>query len=547
MRKKYKILLLLSIIILLVSMSFVFAGSVNIKSGRVLSMSLETTFDSYNWAGLKVINDGTPLLESTFSFLNLQLKNPGILETSFPGYNLKGGSYYYASMFSPSFNLLNVKNISSADLESNQLFNSTNYPQFYVKDYDSYSDNPKNTFNGNLTTIPLGGNNYTAFEVTLNTNINYYLLKYDDGENETPLFLSEFKDAICYNSTACVSQFLLPKTDKAYNFFLLGMYESYDYDIWIDSIATSSFSQTGLPYNLTVRVKNLYSGLTVPNASVLVGEDSGQNLFIPYTLSGFVSHAYSVGKTNDQGFETFLVAPTVYPSIPDYSIYVAVLREESKVSKENLYVTSMDSLVNQQKTLNPSRLRDNAVASVNAMNQIVSFLYTWTSQRVEALKFKVDYDVLKNNFTTYDLQTSLISPNPITIKTGAPNVFTVTVSDTGGTPSTNFKARVKEEGGYLIMNPYTDTSPLTKTARTHTQLANINEEFIITPTTLGFVNSNVTIEILDSSDNVIGSFEVPINANLNIDRAGSLYNNDLLKTIVNAMNQVLNSLYNSIN
>lgn len=546
MRKKYKILML-SMIFLLVSMSFVFAGSVNVKSGRVLFMSLETDFDSYNWVGLKVINDATPLSESVFPFLNLQLNAPAIIETSFPGYNLKDSSYYYASMLSPNFNLLNVKNISAVDLESNQLFTPSDYPQFYEKDYYTYSDNPKNTFCCNMTTVPLGGNNYTAYALTLNSDVNYYLLKYDDGENVTPLFLSEFKDATCYNSSACVSQFLMPISDTEYNFFLLGMYESYEYDVWIDTISTSSFSQTALPYNLTVRVRNLYSGLIVPNASILVGEDSGQNLFVPYTLSGFVSEAYSVGKTDDQGYETFLVAPTVYPTIPDYSIYVAVLREGSKVSKENLYVTSMDSLVTQPKTITPSRLKDNAVASVNAMNQIASFLYTWSSQRVEAMKFKITYDVLGDSFTTYDLQTSSVFPNPIEVKTGAPNVFTVVVSNTGGAPLTDFKARVKEEGGYLIMNPYTDTNPLTETTRIHTQLANMNEEFIITPTALGFVSSNVTIEILDSSGNVIGSYDVPINANLNIDTAGTIYNNDLLKTIVNAMNQILNSLYNSLN
>ena len=546
MKKNYQILIL-SMIILLVSMSFVFAGSVNVRSGRVLFMSLETEFDSYNWAGLKVINDATPLSESIFPFLNLQLDTPAIIETSFPGYNLKDSSYYYASMLSPDFNLLNVKNVSAIDLESNQLFSPSDYPQFYVKDYYTYSDNPKETFCCNMTTVPLGGNNYTAYTLTLNSDVSYHLLKYDDGENVTPLFLSEFKDATCYNSSSCVSQFLMPISDTEYNFFLLGMYESYEYDIWIDTIASSSFSQTALPYNLTVRVRNLYSGLTVPNASILVGEDSGQNLFVPYTLSGFVSEAYSVGKTNDQGYETFLVAPTVYPTIPDYSIYVAVLREGSKISKENLYVTSMDSLVTQQKTITPSRLKDNAVASVNAMNQIASFLYTWASQRVEAMKFKVDYDVLGNSFTTYDLQVSSIFPNPIEVKTGAPNVFTVLVSNTGGAPLTNFKARVKEEEGYLIMNPYTDTDPLTETTRVHTQLANMNEEFIVTPTALGFVSSNVTIEILSSSGNVIGTYEIPINANLNIDTAGTSYNNDLLKTIVNAMNQILNSLYNSLN
>lgn len=548
--KKFKKIILLIALVSILILSFstlVLAGNTTVTSGKTKYLNLETSFFGYNWVGLKVINDGTPLSESQFPFTSISLPNSAILETSFPGYNLKGGEYYYGSMLSSSFNLMNVKNVTSNDLEANQLFNVSDFPQFYSTNYDDISDNPKKTFCCNIENVSLGGINHTGFSLVLNNNVKYYVLKYSDGNVTTPLFLSTFENAICYNSTNCVSEFLIPKSPKDYNFYLLGKYESYDYDIWIDGVETSTFSQTALPYNLTVLVKNIYSGLPVPNVPLLVGEDAGQNLFIPYTLSGYVSEAYAVGQTDTNGYETFLVAPTVYPSITNYDIYLAVLRDEFKISKESLNVNSKDALITQKKSFSPSRLLDNAVASVNAMNQINSFLYTWSSQRVEALKFKIDYNVGAGTFTTYDLQNSLITPHSITAKTGAPNVFTITVSNTGAQSPTSFTAKVKESNGYLIMNPYTDNSPLTQTQRTHLQEVNMNQEFIITPTSLGFVSGNISIDIINSLGNVIGTYNVTVDPSLNIVNSGTYYNNDLLKTIVNAMNQVLDSLYKSLN
>ena len=181
------------------------------------------------------------------------------------------------------------------------------------------------------------------------------------------------------------------------------------------------------------------------------------------------------------------------------------------------------------------------------MNQIVSFMFTWSSQRIEALLFNIDYNVGADEFDTYDLQVSAFIENPIRLKTGAPNVLTVDIINSGLTPPSQYSVRIKEEDGYLIMNPYTDTTPLTETDRRHLRSAPVSTEFIVTPTSLGFVDSNVTLEVLDSSGNPIAELNIPVDDSLNIDSPGSFYNNDLLKTIVNLMNQIINNMFNSLN
>ena len=393
----------------------------------------------------------------------------------------------------------------------------------------------------------IGGANYTGFSTIINQGIHYYVLKYNDSGDIMPLFLVPLADEICYNSTSCVGEFMLPTSPRDYNFYVLTQSPAYTYDVWIDGILTDTFTQTALPYNVTIRVYDLYTGLPVPNIPVLIGEDTGHNIFVPYTLSGFVTRAYTIANADVDGYQTFLVAPTVYPSDSDYEIYVAALYSGRRISKQLLYVTQQDALVLQDKTFGSNRLMDNARASVNAMNQMSSFLYQWSSQLTQAKKFSVTYDLGAGSFTTYDHQISQITPNPITMKTGAPNVFTVTMTNYGSNNPADYSVRLSETDGYLVMSPYTDVSPLDETTRYSYQQVGFSQEFIVSPTSLGFISGNVSLEVLDENNTVIDSLSLNVTPELNIVTGGQFYNNDLLKTIVNALNQVLNSLYNALN
>ncbi len=534
---------LLIVLIVIILSNFLNAQSMDFEAGNSYYAKLESTSDTYRWSGLKIVNDAQTLSESNSPFMSLTINSPVMAEVSFPGANLKDGNHYYAAMLPNTFDANNIGIITSSDLDENGLFNSTLYPIFHPN-YDDLNDNPKKTFCCNLTNISIGGINYTALSITLPTNIHYYLLKYEHNGKNYPLFITEFDDLICYNSTSCVGQFLLPINNNEYNFYVLNKYPTYDYTIYIDGSQTNTFPQTALPYNLTVYVTNTYTSQPAINESIVVAENNGQNIFIPYELEGYVSTAYSIGRTDDNGKETFMVAPTEYPTNDDYELFIAVKEGDSLLSQEELYITSKDTLVRQSKTLSPAALYDDTKASVNAMNQVVNYLFKWSSQMLQAKKFRLTYETTTGTFTTYDYQTS---GSTMTLKTGAPNVITVYVT-TGGVEQLGYKVKVKENNGYLIMNPR--VSPITGCTnkdRNDEQTINTSTEFIITPTSLGVVNSNITFEILDSGNNLLNTYVADINSNLNIQTGGVYYNNDLLKTIANAMNQVINSLYYSLN
>jgi len=523
-------------------MLIVRAGSLPLQSGHSYYTELVTYAPSNNWAGLTITHNLLALSDSPYPFASLTLSTPVIQAVQFPGYNLKDDNHYYAAMFSSTFNLNNVLNVSPSDLDAGGMFDSTHYPQFYP-DYASINDNPNKTFCCNTSVIPIGGRNYTAFHVKLATNADYYLLKYKDGSTTEPLFLVEIKDQVCYNSTACVGEFLLPKSTSAYNFYVLSKYPLYNFTVYIDGVQTETFPQTGLPYNLTAYVVDAYTGEPGRNLSVVIGEDNGLNIFIPYHLSGYVSRAYSVGRTDMNGWISFIVAPTAYPAVPDETIYLAVRITDSILSGKTLLgIANKNSFIFQSKPLQPSILYDNAKASVNAMNQIVNFLYKWSSQLIQAKRFTITYDLTTGTFTYYNYQSGNAS---ILLKTGAPNVITVYLRN-GGSYVPGY-VQVRETDGYLIMNPVTDSTPLPQKQRVHDQLVPTGTEFIITPTSLGSTTSTITLTILDTNKNVIATTTLPINPSLNIVSGGVFYNNDYLKALVNAMNQAVYSLFYALN
>ncbi|MGM5480825.1 MAG: hypothetical protein ACQESE_00275 [Nanobdellota archaeon] len=537
-------LVLVAVALLFTISQFSQADSVDVLAGRSYKVSLEANAPSGRWAGVTISHNEVELDESNLPFGSIRFDTPEIEARQFPGKNLNDDIHYYAAMFDESFNLTRVHNVTVEDLDPNEMFDQTDFPDFYP-DYLSYGDNPKRTFEGNTTDILLGGENFTAFVMTLAEDVTYYLLRYDEGSNKRPLFLTHLDYQTCYKGQECVGEFMLPVSPNEYNFYALNKYTSYDYRIWVDGVETNSFSQTALPYNLTVEVSNLYTSQLEPGVDVLVGEHNGQNIFIPYRMSGYISDSYTVGTADADAMETFLVAPTVYPSVDNYTIFVAVLKEGNLLSEEELYVNSKDTLVRFSKPLSPSTLYDNAKASVNAMSQIANSLFKWSSQFLSSKRFKISYDISSDSFTTYDYEISSYLPSPISLKTGAPNVIETSVTD-GGTPQSDYMIRISEKDGYLIMNPYTESSPLSEKQRYHRQSVPVSQEFIITPTSLGKIDSNVTFEVLDYRGEIVAEKQFNVTSSL-VYTGGVYFNNDQLKTIVNAMNQVLSSLYYSLN
>ncbi|MFP4118678.1 MAG: hypothetical protein ACLFTH_01330 [Candidatus Woesearchaeota archaeon] len=537
-------IVLLAMLCTMLLANMAFSQSEEIISGHSYKKTLEVDSPTGRWGGLVVMNNGVDINDDIRPFGSIYVETPEIINKSFPGDNIKGKTYYYAASLHDRFNLSDVHNVSSDDLDKNGLFSNLDFPEFYP-DYENYSDNPRKTFGASTTTISLGNKNFTAFSTELAQNISYYLLRYEHRGDATPLFLVPFQDAVCYDGSDCVAEFMLPITSKEYNLFLLNKYDSYDYTTWIDGMKTNTFSQTALPYNLTVEVNNLYTGEAVPDVDVLIGEHNGQNIFIPYPLSGYVTDSYTVGTTTADARETFLIAPTVYPANDNYSIFVGVLNERGIVSEEKLYVESKNNIIKVSKPVTPTSLYDDAKTSVNSMSQIASTLFRWTNQKSSAKRFTITYDADNDTFKTYDHEESTETPNPISLKTAAPNVLEANVLRDGDKQQ-DYQVRIRESQGFLIMNPRLSSEVLSDKMRYHRQTIPISETFVITPTSLGKTLSNVTIEIIDSEQEIVAEKTFNITSDL-VYTGGVNFKDDKLKTMVNAMNQILSSLYYSLN
>jgi hypothetical protein len=523
---------------------FVAADSINLTAGHPHFASLVSQMDTNNWAGIIVTQEMSMLSDSLEPFMTITMDTPMTYQIDFPGYNLNDGNHYYMATLIDNFEIENLRNATSGDLAAYRMFGSADFPGFYDINYNLAGDSPNKTFCCDQDSIEVGGVNFTAYTITLNTDVKYYLLKYGDGTG-SPIFLSPIEDATCFDTTSCVSEFMIPISDTPYNFYAITKKGYYLYNITIDDVYTRTFAQTALPYKVWVRVINAISKLPAPNVSLVIGEDIGQNIFIPYRLDGYMSHAYSTGLTDDNGTEEFLIAPTVYPSIANYTIYVGAFQDGILGSQKELYISSKDSLIHVSKPISPNELYDNAKVSVNAMNQINNYLFRWSSQMLQARKYVIDYETTTHNFTV--TQTGYVGQRNLTLKTGAPNVLQVSVL-TGGVPQSGYMVRIKEQGGYLIMDPYTADSPFRSKTRVILQTVPTLTEFVVTPTSLGVTQSNITLEIIQTTGSVsVANKSARIESSLDMGAGGTYYNNDMMKTIVNAMNSVLYSLFYSLN
>jgi len=264
-------------------------GSVDVLAGNIYYAELSGTMNTLRWSGLIVQNTAVPLSDSKFPFLTgYSASFPGVVTVNFPGYNLNDEKHYYAATFADEFDILNVQDVQATDLEAGGMFSSSNFPIFYP-DYYDLSDNPKETFlQGTIDPVIINGVPFDAFNVTLGMDIEYYVLKYNHLGEDMPLFLVRFEDEVCVSNTPCKAEFMLPVSDRAYNFFILSEIPLFNFEIAIDEVPTTHFPQSAWAYMLWVRATDFYSGLPAPSGTnIFVREQNGNDLFIPYRLSGY--------------------------------------------------------------------------------------------------------------------------------------------------------------------------------------------------------------------------------------------------------------------
>ncbi len=200
------------------SVPFVVAENISINSGHIYSAVLHSSISSDSWAGIVVVHNSSTLEESSSPFLSASLGTNTIIQSTFPGVNLNDGVHFYLASLISSFDASNLLNISSSDLHENSLFDSAHFSVFYPQ-YNDTLDNPENTFCCTQTQLFINGREITVFDIVLEDSVHYYLGKYNDSGNMTPVFISPIRNETCFNSSACVSEFLLPENTLDYNFF----------------------------------------------------------------------------------------------------------------------------------------------------------------------------------------------------------------------------------------------------------------------------------------------------------------------------------------
>lgn len=528
------------LIAVLILLSSTHADSIDIGSGGIYLAFLETTQATPNWAGLIIQPNGAPLGVSAAPFASVTLNTATIATTQFPGQNLNDGTNYYAAMLQDNFNLLNVQNVSLDDLNRDQLFNTTDFPVFYPE-YESLHDDPNDTFCCQRNNITLGGVNFTAFNITLNESVSYYLLKYNNSNATTPLFLVDIDNHTCYNGTACIGVFILPRNNESYHFYALTKTTQYNLTPYIDGIQTSNFSNTALPYNLTVEVRNLFTNLIEPNKSVVLYEEMGQNIFIPLELTGIVHSTYAIVNGGTDGRSQFVAVPTGYQADENYSIKIAVYEDGSLLNTKNLTVTNLEPLPTQRKSFTDGDVNNQVKAAINTMVSLLDFMFIWSSNLRAAKVFNLTYDLATSNYT-FTVQHD--PGSPLVLKAGAPNRLKVSLTN-GGVPQTG-SVIVKETAGHLLLSPYVSDmppGPLPGSERRHFQEVATDTWFTIAPTSTSVVPSNVTLELYTLGGSFIDTINININDSLNIVSGGDFNDDSDLKAKVNSMVSIVDSMF----
>ena len=163
----------------------------------------------------------------------------------------------------------------------------------------------------------------------------------------------------------------------------------------------------------------------------------------------------------------------------------------------------------------------------------------------QGINITITFDTFFNNFS---VQREPGSNTDFQLQTGIPHLITLQlVNNSIPTPSASYYGVLQEAGGYLILNPYTDSSPLTDTSTYHSWRIPKNTTVVVVPTSLGSINSNISFEIVNVNYHHVATLNATVVPALSLVQNGVDYHDDLLKTVVNAISQVLYSMYIALN
>jgi len=287
----------------------------------------------------------------------------------------------------------------------------------------------------------------------------------------------------------------------------------------------------------------LVNVLSTANSRIGIFEEQGNAIFVPLRPSGTLTQSRTVGQTDANGNITFVLAPTDYPQITNYSIYVALLdNNDNIVQQENLTILDSTQVPTEKKTISNQFISDDTKIAVNAMNAIISSLFIWANgpPNPQANMF---------NLTVYDNGSYVISSTTSNdqIQTGAVNVFNITLRNSTDNSILAGYIEPKENIGHLLMNPiYNSSSVGYKAHNIFSRYIPTGQEFVLTPSSYPPVSAQVQLLIYDSALNQITAVNLTTDIQLE-PRSGVYYEDDNLKQAINYINPIIKSLYYALN
>lgn len=525
-----------------VLVSIAYAQNISVKAGYITRANLYSEISTWRWGGIiGYITLGT-LPESANPFLQHTITAGVVDMINVSASNLKDGKHYFAALpydTGITINVSRIKNITENDLEEFGIFNVTNFPIFHPNYYQS-SDNPKATFCCYNETILISGMPFTAFRIVLKNNVRYYLLKYQLNDSlALPLFLVNISDYSCYNSTTCQFEFMLP-AEKTYQFYVLPMEPAYNIRVFIDGIETTDIPNTGLPYNITTIVYDIYTGEPAANKTVVIFEDNGNNIFSPLPLAQTTSRVLASAISDANGKAEFIISPTATLSEEgSYSLRVGLkISDEIITNQKTLNVLDME-LKGGKKYLSPTELLDNSKATVVYMIQIEDSIYNWAKQK-KANKYTIFVDmngtyIIKNESDGQYYSSAVI-------QTGAVNYITV-ILRSGGSNVTGYVVP-EETAGFIVMNPTYNAPVVGPKNHTHKVFyIPTGTGFVLSPTKMGPANSEVKLYVYDENYFLVAEIPLYINKDTSITGNAIFYRNDDMQAKIAKTIQVINTLY----
>jgi hypothetical protein len=502
-------------------------------AGEIVKSILSTATLTERWVGLSGSVSGS-LDDSAKPFTTVSAGNDEaaeVMEMDFGG-QLDFNHYYAAIPYNggEEFDKSDVRNISLADMDANQLFDEGDFPIFYPDgtSYSALSDSPEETFQ-NTGELKLLNDTYRGVKADLKTDVPTYVLGYAHESDVQPIFLTPIQEyPNCYDGGSCDYQLMFPNIGGAdYHIYMLPEYQAVNINTYIDGENTTVFPYPGRPYRLNVTTRAIFKDDKLVNRSIRVVERSGNSMFIPSVAGdGYKSRAVLNTETLE-GTQELLISPTQYSSPASYNLSVRSLSADGEIT-DIQYMSVRENIISfsdqgpEDKDLGEYSTKYKK--GVNRLRPISSCLFK-----------KISNDI------SFEINIADSSDSNFTLVRGVPYVMNIQDSSVNS-------YSLEEPRSHLVMNP-ARSNEFGETTHLNIRDAayQASDRVVFTPTVPKSEDSGLSADMLDDQGNLLYDVNFSVKGSTCGSADDGQYSSvplqNSFKKRVNAVRPVLRSLF----